>query len=208
MENREKWEYPGSEPSQGNQIIVSYNGDWLPILSGLAMRIASPELWLDAPPDIQEELNDLIYQLSKTVKVPDFPNNAFIMPPQMTIDVGTGLVFSLNTTARFNGFWQRETPVQNDSMSIYFLLAAGDYELEYAYAKSSGQGQCHLTCQELSYAETIDQYNATTQLGQTFTDTFTCPEDTTLRFIMIMSTKNASSSGYQQNWFYLALRAV
>jgi len=205
-EPREKWQYPGSKPSEGTQIIVSYNEDWLSIVSGVMFHLAYNELWDSAPDDILEEIADLQYRLETPVIIPAFPTQQMIFPPQMKITNGDDLEFLLNTGNVFNGVWHRITPAINDSMVIEFPLAAGDYVIEYGYIKSSGQGIVSLACVELLYATTIDHYNATTQLNRIFTDTFTNPTDQTLTWGMSIFSKNASSSGYVQNWTHFSIR--
>jgi len=205
-EPRDKWQYPGTKPSEGTQIIVSYNEDWLPIVSGVLFHLAHKSIWEDAPDDILEEVADLQYRLETPVQVPAFPTHQLILPPQMQIVAGVDLEIIINTGNIFNGLWHRSTPNINDAMLIKFPLAAGDYILEYCYAKSSGSGIMNIGCAALGYSENIDHYNATTQLNRIFTDTFTNDENQVLELGMEVFNKNASSSGYVQNWSYLAIR--
>jgi hypothetical protein len=208
MELRDRWDYPESTPSEGNQIIVSYNGDWLPIISGALQKLMSKAIWADAPDDILEEVNDLIYQLGKPVLIPSFPQQVIIFPPQMFVVAGTGLDFIVNTGALFNGLWHRSTPAINDEFSITFPMQTGIYALEYSYAKSSGSGQVRIACNDPDFFATVDHYNATTQLNQIYTHSqqFFVDGDVTLN--LKVTGKNGSSSGYVQNWNYIALRKV
>lgn len=208
MENRDKWDYPESKPSEGSQIVVSYNGDWLPILSGLIQRISSKSVWINAPDDILEELNDLIYQLSNPVSASIFPTSQMLFPAQFQNTAGSDIGFFINTSARLNGYWARTTPAIHDSFSITFPLAAGNYRLEYDYLKSSVGGIVTLACAEISYSATIDQYNASLQVNQTFTDTFTLAAGQELTFTLAVNSKNASSGNYQQYWQFLVIRKV
>jgi hypothetical protein len=205
-EDRDKWQYPGSKPSEGTQITVSYNGDWLSIVSGVLFHLSEKSLWESAPDDILEEISELQYLLETPVTIPSFQNTMLWLPPQAKIVAGTGLDFIVNTGSAFNGLWHRSTPAINDEMNFKVALKAGSYTLEYGYAKSSGSGQTTYSTSPNVLSGTIEQYNATTQLNQVQALNFTMAADGDLTITLKVAGKNASSSGYVQNWTHLALR--
>lgn len=55
-----KFPVPANPPNEGSFITVAFSVDWMPILLALLQSLQSPAAWEDPPPDIVQQVDELL----------------------------------------------------------------------------------------------------------------------------------------------------
>ena len=194
-EDRDKWVYPGSHPSEGTQIVVSYNEDWLPIVSGVLFHLANKDLWSDAPDDILQQVMDLQYQLESPVSIV-YPKRVTLFHEQATVLAGNPITLFVNSSQYLNAVYRQEPAANLNRFTYSFLLAAGTYKLFCHCATSNTYGKLQMSIDNAALG-IEDFYSASTVFNVIKFFQFTVDFDGLHILDCVVNGKNASSSDYR-----------
>jgi len=71
--NAFRYPVPAQSPLEGEQIIVQYGKEWIPVLLDIVLRLKNPSLWESPPDDLDEFIHDLSYALITEVPEASMP---------------------------------------------------------------------------------------------------------------------------------------
>jgi hypothetical protein len=125
------------------------------------------------------------------------PEFAMFLSDAREIVAGNNLAYNLGSTYFLNGAQYQSPPAQNDKTKIRVQLGEGLYSIRMLGTTRANAGIVHVLIDDVDVG-TIDWYSATT-LTNTIKTLNNVPFNGDLQHevAFLVSTKNASSSGYQ-----------
>lgn len=124
-----------------------------------------------------------------------YPKRSMIFHEESIVLNGGAIDFLVDTGQIFNGYARQTTPAVQDEWTNGCFLRAGTYTMTLIGSRTSASGKVDIYYQGISFV-TFDLYRATTELNYRVTASVTFSDDGWHKIDGVVSSKNASSSGY------------
>lgn len=175
---------------------------------------------LDKPSMYFEDFAD--YSVDDIVSICEDTLNAIMVPvsiskiphirlsPENHFDiVGNAVVWSPLSTHMYGGTFVQSPGANNDRISYYVPIQAGNYRIRCLYAKTSAGAKIDFMVAS-SVRGTLDTYNATTLQNQIYTSSnFAVSGDAFYEIWSVVNGRNASNTtGYLFNHVYWELQRI
>ena len=124
---------------------------------------------------------------------------------QGVIVAGNALVANFNSSQAMGLWWQQNTAAQNDKIKFNLSVPDGTYQIRMKGITRSVCGITHILVDGVDQAQ-IDWYTATNVFDVDKTATITIALGGEHEIAFLCSTKNASSSSYEQRITFWEIR--
>jgi hypothetical protein len=145
------------------------------------------------------------YYASEDCTTMETPNHAFALWRELDELAGNDLLLGIFASQELNGAWRQSTPAINDQMQWEVMLSEGTYDLTVYGLKNNASGIQHWILDGAEDAQTIDLYAASQTLNQMITISVVVVGSGLHTIVCKMSSKNASSSNYQNNMTWVKM---
>jgi len=202
-------EYPATDETQCVVVYIPAGDEYKALLAGFVAMLSDPYSYedpLSAQADgIAATFDQGYSQINwNGCGIPpecyEVTTNILLIPINMTVASGNGVIQTIDTAQRFNTTYQQNAPVQFQALSSRQWMASGEWAYRITGLRQSGSGILTFAIDDSdgdnALTTTHDFYNASTQRNHFFTGTFTLAVsgDTGINFET--NSKHASSSGY------------
>lgn len=133
------------------------------------------------------------------------PDRQLVLWTEGVVSAGNAIAQFVDASQGLNTYWAQSAPAINDEVVFSVLLQAGTYDLTIVGQRQSASGIQHWIIDGAEDAQTIDMYNSGLTVNYTATISIVIASSGLHEIKCKISTKNGSSSNYQNRMTYFKL---